>query len=167
MAGLTYDPLAVPRNTGDVPAVDGPSVIRYVPAHPGTIYAAGWTPRLDPQSPDLICPTDEHATLAELMRRAEDERLTAEREQRDKVWAEAARAAAGKAETVTLAEVMPQPYAGEPEKHETAKPFMGRGRRRAERLWPLLVLPLVGHVLMVLAQVALLQVAIRVSGEVL
>lgn len=121
-------------DSGEIPAANGPtaitSVIRCVPTRPGTVYAAGWTPRLDPQSPDLICPAGEHATLAELMRRAEDDRLAAEREQRDRVWAEAARAAAGEAETVTLAEVMPQPYAGEPEKHETAKPFMRRGRRR-------------------------------------
>jgi len=117
-------------------------VIPYSP--PGTVYTSGWTPRPDKQSPDLRPPTDEFATLASLLVHEADENETVP--------------------VVDLAAVMPQP---------SERPPGYRGTRRLVEpsrevpSWPWLLVPVVGHVLLVLAQVALLQVAIRVSGAVL
>jgi hypothetical protein len=67
----------------------------------------------------------------------------------------------------------PAPTVHGAEAKPARRPFFYRGQRRKAGppreapLWPLLVLPLAGNVLVLLAQVALLAVAIRVSGAVL
>lgn len=124
--------------------------IRITPDFPGTVYTAGWTPRPNLQSPDLICPTEEHATLEVLMRRAEEDRVRAEDDGR-----------LAEEDGYALAVVMPQPV----------RPPGYRGDHRMVEpdglLLPLLALGVVGGLLMIAVQVALLQVAIRVSGAVL
>jgi hypothetical protein len=124
------------------------AVIRYEPYTTGGIVRL-WTPRTDQQSPDLRPPTDEYAIVAN--------RLVHEA---DNAETQAVIDLATPA--VVLAEVMPQPQ---------VRPPGYRGRRRMaapdDLLLPLLALGVVGGLLMIAVQVALLQVAIRVSGAVL
>lgn len=67
------------------------AVIRYAPYGAGCTVSQ-WTPRHDPQSPDLRPPTDEHVILADYLIHEQDQQAAAE-----------------ETVPVTLAEVMPAP----------------------------------------------------------
>jgi hypothetical protein len=108
----------------------------------GTVYTV-WSPRSDSQSPDLRPPTDEFVSLASFFVHEADEAETQP--------------------VVDLAAVMPEP---------DCRPPGYRGTRRMvepprDPSWEWFALPTLGAVVHVLAQVALLQVAIKVSGAVL
>lgn len=143
-------------------------VIPLAPDFPGTVYSA-WSPRYDSQSPDLRPPTDEFVSLASFFVHEADELDPV----LDTVWAEAARDRAEEAVTqpvIDLAAAMPQPEKVPPPRR---RPLFYRRRHQmvepppAMPSWPWLALPLIGAGLLLAAHVALLQVAIRVSGAVL
>jgi len=141
--------------------------IPLTPDFPGTVYSA-WSPRSDSQSPDINPPTDEFVSLASFFVHEADELDPVP----DTVWAEAARLRAADAETqpvIDLAAVMPQPSKVPPPRR---RPLFYRRRHEMvepprDLLVPLLALGVAGGLLMIAVQVALLQVAIRVSGAVL
>jgi len=112
-----------PIDTGDIHADPADTLtIRIAPYLPGTVYTAGWVPRPDAGSPDLVQPSWEDVTLADLMRRQSEQE-----EEFAPLAGWSAHDDAEDAETqpvIDLAAVMPAPVV------EDHTPLWAQGRHR-------------------------------------